>query len=155
MNRLGGLIGRGTACGGAAALVCGFYPAAANAQYVRGHGEVLLDGPDFSPCQISVNAWLDAAGVAHDRIAWVGDIFDPVPSDLGAVRSSSSKTGAKFPVRPILGRVRKLHAPVGHTAVRSCHSVKRGGRIDGGILSSGDAGRLAVAVFCFSPDWHG
>ena len=49
---------------------------------MRGHGEV-DNGPDFSPSQISVDAWLDAAGVAHGMMTWEGDIFVPQPGNLG------------------------------------------------------------------------
>jgi hypothetical protein len=68
--------------GALAALLFALSPAIAAAQSVRGHGEI-SNGPDFSPSQISVNAWLDAAGVAHGLITWEGDIFDPAPGNLG------------------------------------------------------------------------
>ena len=73
MSSLRGLIRRGMMCGVVAALLFAVCPAVANAQSVRGHGEI-SNGPDFSPSQISVNAWLDAAGVAHGTMVWVGDI---------------------------------------------------------------------------------
>jgi hypothetical protein len=56
----------------AAALVFGICPAA-TAQSVRGHGE-LDNGPYLSPSQISVNASVDAAGIASGMMAWTGDI---------------------------------------------------------------------------------
>jgi hypothetical protein len=68
--------------GALAALMFALSPAIAAAHSVRGHGEV-DNGPDFSPSQISVNAWLDAAGVAHGMMSWEGDIFVPQPGNLG------------------------------------------------------------------------
>jgi hypothetical protein len=60
-------------CGLMTALLLGLSPAVASAQSVRGHGKV-GNGPGFSPSEISVNAWLDAHGVAHGSIVWIGDV---------------------------------------------------------------------------------
>ena len=78
MSSLRGLIRSGMACGVAAALLWGLCPAVATAQSVRGHGEV-DNGPVLSSSQISVNAWLDANGVAHGTMVWVGAV---VPASL-------------------------------------------------------------------------
>ena len=72
MSSLRGLIESRMACGAAAVLLFSLYPAAATAQSVRGHGEV--NNGTVSPSQVSVDAWLDATGVAHGTMVWVGDV---------------------------------------------------------------------------------
>jgi hypothetical protein len=60
-------------CGVVALVLWGLCPGVAAAQSVSGHGK-LDNGPNLSPSQISVDAWLDADGVAHGSMVWVGDI---------------------------------------------------------------------------------
>jgi hypothetical protein len=61
-----------------AVLVCAFSPAVAMADgSVRGHGELL--NPGLSPSRISVDAWLDDKGVAHDTMIWIGDVVPAQP----------------------------------------------------------------------------
>jgi len=50
----------------------------ATAQTVRGHGKI-SNGPDVSHSQISVNAGLDANGVAYGNMTWTGDVANNVP----------------------------------------------------------------------------
>jgi hypothetical protein len=40
---------------------------------VLGHGKVALDHAPFTVSQISIDAWLDDAGVAHGTMEWNGD----------------------------------------------------------------------------------
>ena len=48
------------------------------AQSVRGHGEI-SNGPNLSPSQISVNAWIDSHGVVQGTMAWIGDVPNTPP----------------------------------------------------------------------------
>jgi hypothetical protein len=83
MSSLRGLMRSGMACGVAAALLWALCPAAANAQSVRGQGE-LDNGPNLSPSHITVDAWLDASGGVHGKMTWIGDISNVPPyADLG------------------------------------------------------------------------
>jgi len=68
-------------CSIAAGVLFSFTPAV-TAQSVRGHGEI-SNGPGISPSQISVNAWIDATGVAHGMMAWIGDIPNAPPYTPG------------------------------------------------------------------------
>lgn len=67
-----------------AVLLFGLCPAIATAQSeVKGSGvKMFTNGaPDggnlFS--HISVHAWLDKQGVAHGKVTWEGDLFQPLP----------------------------------------------------------------------------
>jgi hypothetical protein len=81
-----------------AMMLLGLTPAIATAQTsVQGHGKVLNDEP-FSDAEISVNAWLDANGVAHGTAVWVGGTTprrpggpaNPTRSPCSAARLSPS-----------------------------------------------------------------
>jgi hypothetical protein len=48
--------------------------ATASAQSVQGHAKVSLEPGSQLVSEIGVNAWLDADGVAHGRMVWVGDV---------------------------------------------------------------------------------
>jgi hypothetical protein len=55
-----------------AMMLLGLSPAIATAQTsVHGQG-VARNDPPYSDTHISVNAWLDANGVAHGTVVWVG-----------------------------------------------------------------------------------
>jgi hypothetical protein len=71
-------MGARIAFGLAAALLLSLCPAIATAQSVRGHGKV-DNGPGISASEITVDAWLDAQGVAHGSMDWIGDILNTPP----------------------------------------------------------------------------
>jgi hypothetical protein len=64
----------GIVCVTLALLQFGLWPGLATAgPSVSGHGKVAIDGPPYSPSQISIDAWLDDDGVAYGRMVWNGD----------------------------------------------------------------------------------
>jgi hypothetical protein len=66
------------------ALLLGLSPAVATAQSVRGKGVFpdpshgAKDGGNLFQ-GISVNAWIDADGVAQGHISWIGSVFQTLP----------------------------------------------------------------------------
>jgi len=82
MNRFGNVNRTGAAFCVAAVFLLGLCPAVASAQTVRGHGKI-SNGPDLSPSQISVNAWVDDTGAAGGMMAWTGDVSPPYPPGTG------------------------------------------------------------------------
>ena len=54
----------------------------AMAQSVRGHGKI-DNGPNLSPSEISVDAWIDANGDVQGMMEWVGDVANNVPYTPG------------------------------------------------------------------------
>jgi hypothetical protein len=70
MNHVGSLTG-----GILAGLVLALGPGLALAGgSVHGHGKVPIDSvPPFTVSEISIDAWLDDAGVAHGMVQWNGD----------------------------------------------------------------------------------
>jgi hypothetical protein len=84
MCSLRSLTRSGMTCGIVAVLLCSLSPGLASAQsQVKGDGvNFFLHGaPDGGNLfqQISVNAWLDNKGVAHGKMTWEGDNFQPLP----------------------------------------------------------------------------
>jgi hypothetical protein len=62
---------------GTAALLVSLSPATAPAQSVKGMGVTFyehgaVDGATYFE-QVTVNAWIDADGVAHGKVTWIGD----------------------------------------------------------------------------------
>jgi hypothetical protein len=66
----------------ALAVLCSLNASVATAQSVRGHGKI-DNGPNISPSQISVDAWIDANGDVQGMMDWVGDIANNVPYTPG------------------------------------------------------------------------
>ena len=79
MNWLRNFVRSGMKYGFMALLLCGLSPAIASAQSVRGHGKVPEPDP-ISDSLISVDAWLDASGVAQGSMVWVGDVIPSTPA---------------------------------------------------------------------------
>ena len=62
----------------ALAVLCSPNASVATAQSVQGHG-MISNGPGLSPSQISVDAWIDANGVAQGTMSWIGDVGNTAP----------------------------------------------------------------------------
>jgi hypothetical protein len=66
----------------ALAVLCSLNAPVAMAQSVRGHAKI-DNGPNLSPSQIGVDAWIDANGDVQGMMEWVGDIATNVPYPPG------------------------------------------------------------------------